>query len=263
MYLPDYITEIKTYLMENNVPPQPEAAVILGSGLGGFTDLISDKVILPYKSIPGFPSTTVAGHSGELISGTVEGHSVIAFSGRFHHYEGYSFQKTVVPVHISKALKTGKLIISNAAGAVNTMFRVGDLMVIDSIIRQNYLRAPLTYTPYRYNLEESAYEVRNLATEIGITLQQGTYLFTKGPNYETKAEIQAFRTMGTDVVGMSTVAELSEASRLQIKTAAISLITNMAAGIAPGKLDHSEVKKAADAKKDEFGQLVAWLIKKL
>lgn len=263
MHLPDNITGIKTYLIENNVPFQPEATVILGSGLGGFTDLISDRVIIPYKSIPGFPSATVTGHSGELISGTVDGRTVIAFSGRFHHYEGYSFQKTVVPVHISKALNTGKLIISNAAGAVNLRFRVGDLMVIDSIIRQNYLSAPLTHTPYRYNLEECAYEVRNLAAEIGIILRQGTYLYVKGPNYETKAEIQAFRTMGTDAVGMSTVPELSEASRLKIKTAAISLITNMAAGIAPDKLDHSEVKKAADAKKEEFGRLVACLIKKL
>ena len=263
MSRPDYLSEIKQYLLENDVPDNPEATVILGSGLGGFAEKISEKTVIPYSSIPHFPSTSVVGHSGEFITGKVEGMDVIAFSGRFHHYEGYDFERTALPVYIAHSLNSSKLIISNAAGSINTNFRVGDLMVIDNVMRLNNLSAPLTSSPFRYDLGTYAEGVRKIAAEIGLVTQRGTYLFAKGPNYETKAEIRAFRIMGADAVGMSTVPELTEASRLGLKTVAVSLITNMAAGVTKAKLDHSEVKEAADSRKEDFTRLVTALIEKL
>lgn len=263
MSLPEYIVEIKDFLLDRGVTYQPEAAIILGSGLGRFSETITGKTSIHYTSIPHFPQVSVTGHSGELIFGRVKQKSVIAFSGRFHHYEGYDFELTALPVYISHLLNARKLIISNAAGSVNTGFRVGDLMAIESVLRLNHMTSPITSDPFRYNLQKYATKVRELANEAGLITRQGTYLFVKGPNYETKAEVRAFRFMGADAVGMSTVPELIEASRLNIKTAGISLITNMASGIIRRKLDHSEVKRTAGSRNDDFSKLISYLIEHL
>jgi len=263
MELPDKIYQIKSYLVDNEFPEEVEAAVILGSGLGDFSTTIDEPFSIPYNQIPGFPHTTVVGHSGELFTGTVKGHRIIAFSGRFHHYEGHPLSTTVLPVHLAKAFNAKKLIVSNAAGAINTRFNVGDLMVIDDIFRVFQKISPIEDQPFRYNLEPIADKVRAIASQIGMEVQRGTYLFSKGPNYESKAEIRAFRMMGVDVVGMSTAPELIEASRINLPAAAISLVTNMAAGVLKQKLDHSEVKAAAESRKEDFAKLVNELIERL
>lgn len=261
--LPDTIHPIKKYLIREGFPDQAEAVVILGSGLGGFSEAIGNQVAVPYAQIPGFPETTVQGHSGELISGTVKGKQIIAFSGRFHHYEGHAFSRTVLPVHLAASFLSKKIIISNAAGAINTRFNVGDLMVIEDLIRPFHTLSVMPAQPYRYNLYPVADRVRSIATGIGLEIQRGTYIYVKGPNYESKAEIRAFRVLGADVVGMSTAAELMEAARIGLPAAAISLVTNMAAGVQKGKLDHSEVKEAAESRKSDFTRLVTELILKL
>jgi purine-nucleoside phosphorylase len=263
MNLPAYIQEIKAYLTDNDFPDEVEAVVILGSGLGDFSTTIDEPFSIPYEQIPHFPHTSVAGHSGELFTGMVDEQRVIAFSGRFHHYEGYPLSTTVLPVHLAKAFNAKKLIVSNAAGAINTNFKVGDLMVIDDIFRVFQKIAPADSLPYRYNLGPVADRVRAIAASIGLEIQRGTYLYAKGPSYETKAEIRAFRVMGADVVGMSTAPELIEATRLDLPAAAISLVTNMAAGVLKQKLDHSEVKEAAESRKEDFARLVNALIKEL
>jgi purine-nucleoside phosphorylase len=263
MELPDNINRIKSYLVDNEFPDEIEAAVILGSGLGDFSTTIDEPFSIPYNQIPEFPHTSVQGHSGELFTGTAGGHNIIAFSGRFHHYEGYPLSKTVLPVHLAKAFNAKKLIVSNAAGAINTNFKVGDLMVIDDVFRVFHKVAPAPGQPFRYNLGPVADKVRAIGASIGLEVQRGTYLFAKGPSYESKAEIRAFRIMGADVVGMSTAPELIEASRLELPAAAISLVTNMAAGVLNQKLDHSEVKAAAESRKEDFAKLVNELIDKL
>ena len=263
MELPDNIYRIKSYLVDNEFPEEIEAAVILGSGLGDFSTTIDEPFSIPYNQIPEFPHTSVQGHSGELFTGTAGRHNIIAFSGRFHHYEGYPLSKTVLPVHLAKAFNAKKLIVSNAAGAINTSFKVGDLMVIDDVFRVFHKVAPAPDQPFRYNLGPVADKVRTIAASIGLEVQRGTYLFAKGPSYESKAEIRAFRVMGADVVGMSTAPELIEASRLELPAAAISLVTNMAAGVLNQKLDHSEVKAAAESRKEDFAKLVNELIDKL
>jgi purine-nucleoside phosphorylase len=263
VHLPEALTETKQYLLDQGLPDHSEAAIILGSGLGSFTKHIRNQIRIPYQHIPHFPETSVEGHRGELISGNLSGHSILAFSGRFHHYEGYSFSTTVLPVHLSKHLGIKNLIITNAAGGINTKFRVGDLMIIDSVLRLNHITAPFTKKSYHLNLDDTARKAGKLAEEIGVFTQKGTYIFVKGPNYETKAEIRSFRIMGADAVGMSTVPELSEASRLNLKTTAVSLITNMAAGVAPGKMDHADVKEAARTREQDFTKLVKYFIMKL
>lgn len=262
MSLPDYIHNIKSFLEEKGFPLKIDAAVILGSGLGTFGDHIENATTIPYASIPDFPQSTVEGHSGSLIFGNVEGRSVLAFSGRFHHYEGHAFAKTVLPVQLSKAFEVEKLIISNAAGGINLRYRVGDLMIIDSIIKQNMMVSEPAINTWNSDLGTYARRVKAIARELSIETQMGTYLFVKGPNYESKAEIRAFRAMGGDAVGMSTAPELTEAAKLGVETAAISLITNAAAGVTDQKLDHSEVKEAADQKKEVFAKLVKGLIEK-
>jgi purine-nucleoside phosphorylase len=261
--LPEFTEESVAYLRGQGVPDNLEAAVILGSGLGSFGEQIEQQTHIPYSSIPRFPATSVEGHDGQLISGKVEGKKVIAFAGRFHHYEGFSFEQTAMPVYVAKALGAKKLIVSNAAGAINTDFSVGDLMIIDSVMRQNLSITPKGNKKYRYNHYPTAEKTRKLAAGLGLPVQRGTYLYVKGPNYETKAEIRAFRTMGADAVGMSTAPELSEAARLNLKAAAISLISNMASGVTGGKLDHEEVKAVANSCKDDFARLVKKLVAEL
>lgn len=262
MSIPDYINESVAYIHEQAVPAEVDAAVILGSGLGGFAEQISHSISIGYSAIPRFPVSTVQGHAGELIFGEIGGKTVVAFSGRFHHYEGFSFEQTHIPVYIADAFNADKLIISNAAGAVNKSFNIGDLVVIESVMRQNMAISARGPNKFRYNHSKTARQVYQLLSE-PFEVKKGTYLYNKGPNYETKAEIRAYREMGADMVGMSTAPELFEAARLQLKTAAISLITNMAAGIEAGKLDHEEVKAAASAKKEVFASIVKLLINKL
>ncbi len=263
MKMPTEIDEVRSYLIENGFPNKVGAVIILGSGLGSFADLINNPVRISYRQIPNFPATSVQGHTGELVSGEVAGEKVIAFSGRFHFYEGHSFSKTVLPVRIAKAFNADKLIISNAAGAINTEFKIGDLMVINDLIRPFHSTSAGSSEIFRYNLYPIAEKVSEIAAEIDLSIQKGTYLYVTGPTYETKAEIRAFRVLGGDVVGMSTSPELIEASRLNVPAAAISLVTNMAAGVQKGKLDHSEVKLAAESRKDDFAKLVTELIRKL
>lgn len=257
------IEDIKSFLLENGFQSKVGAVIILGSGLGSFAETIQNPIRISYHDIPNFPSTSVQGHSGDLVTGMVGGENVIAFSGRFHFYEGHTFSKTVLPVHLAKAFNTGKLIISNAAGAINTSFKIGDLMVIDDLIRPFHSISAGPSKSFRYQLYPLAGKVRKIATEIGLDIQKGSYVYVTGPTYETKAEIRAFRVLGGDVVGMSTAPELIEASRLNLPAVAISLVTNMASGVHKGKLDHSEVKVAAESRKVDFTRLVTELITKL
>lgn len=260
MSLPEHIHTIKDFLLEEGFPSSIDAVVILGSGLGTFGKHIQDPIHVPYENIPSFPQSTVEGHSGSLILGNIADLTVLAFSGRFHHYEGYDFTQTVLPVQLAYAFEAKKLIVSNAAGGINLRYQVGDLMIIDSIIKQAFMVSDPAPQTWNSELGSHARRVKKIAERLNIETQTGSYLYVKGPNYESKAEIRAFRNMGGDAVGMSTAPELTEAARLGIPTAAVSLITNAAAGVTDQKLHHSEVKEAADQKKEVFAKLVKGLI---
>lgn len=260
MSLPNHILSIHSFLVEQGLPPAIDAAVILGSGLGSFGDEIENQQVIPYSEIPHFPQSTVEGHSGSLIVGTIGKKTVLAFSGRFHFYEGYGFDKTVLPVQLAHAFGVEKLVISNAAGGINLDFRVGDLMIIDAILSPAKELEDIKESNVNEGLASNADSVKQIADSLSIPTQRGSYLYVTGPNYETKSEIHAFRFLGGDAVGMSTAPELIEAARLGTKAVAISLITNAAAGVTGEKLDHAEVKDAAEMKKEVFAELVKGII---
>ncbi|AUO08335.1 purine nucleoside phosphorylase [Paenibacillus jamilae] len=248
----------------------PEIGLILGSGLGILADLIQDGVSIPYQDIPHFPVSTVEGHEGELLLGTIEGRAVVMMKGRFHMYEGYGPQLTAFPVRVMKQLGIQSLLVTNAAGGVNTSYKAGDLMVISdhlNLTGQNPLigpndaalgvRFPDMSEAYSRRLREIA---KQTATQQGFSLQEGVYAGLLGPNYETPAEIVMLRTLGADAVGMSTVSEVIVARHAGIEVLGFSCITNMAAGILDQPLSHGEVMETAEKVREQFLKLVLAII---
>ncbi|WP_110932408.1 purine-nucleoside phosphorylase [Paenibacillus bouchesdurhonensis] len=251
----------------------PKLGLILGSGLGVLAEHIDDAVSIAYQDIPYFPQSTVEGHAGEMLIGTVQGTSVVLMKGRFHMYEGYGPELTAFPVRVMKALGVSKLLVTNAAGGINTSYEPGDLMLISDHINmtgRNPLagpndpelgpRFPDMSEAYSRKLREIAKQV---AYEKDIPLQEGVYVGLLGPSYETPAEIRMFRTLGADAVGMSTVSEVIVARHAGIEVLGISCISNMAAGILDQPLSHEEVIETTDRVREKFLNLVLGIIPKL
>ena len=244
----------------------PEIGIVLGSGLGDFARLVDRKAEVSYASLPGFPVSTVAGHAGKLIFGYVRAVPVVVMQGRVHYYEGYSMNEVVAPIRLMGLLGARKLLLTNAAGGVNTSFIPGDLMLITDHISA-FVPSPLRgENPQElgprfpdmsrvYDIEMGR-AVLEAGEKLGESLQQGVYLQWQGPNYETPAEIRMFRTLGADAVGMSTVCEAIAARHMGLRVCAVSCITNMACGILPQPLSHEEVQQTADRVKDKFQALV-------
>ena len=240
--------------------------MILGSGLGSLADEIENGCKIPFEHVPHFPHSTVKGHSGTLVFGELCGHKVVAMQGRFHYYEGYSLQMVTYPVRVMRLLGAEILIVTNAGGAINKAFEVGDLMIITdhfNNIKQDPLRGD--YIPdmgprfvdmsfaYDHNLISIA---EKAGKEIGITLRKGVYIASGGPTYETPAEINGFRILGADVAGMSTVPEVIVANQMGMKILGISCVTNMAAGVLDKSLSHQEVIDTAKKVRKKFINLV-------
>ena len=244
----------------------PEIGIVLGSGLGDFARQVEKSAEISYDSLPGFPVSTVAGHAGKLIFGYVRSVPVVVMQGRVHYYEGYSMEQVVAPIRLMGMLGAKKLLLTNAAGGVNTDFTPGDLMVITDHISA-FVPSPLRgENPEelgprfpdmsRVYDEAMGRAVLTAGEKLGQSLRQGVYLQWQGPNYETPAEIRMFRTLGADAVGMSTVCEAIAARHMGLRVCAISCITNMACGILPQPLSHEEVQQTADRVKDKFQALV-------
>ncbi len=248
----------------------PETALVLGSGLGGFAQKIDVRAQIPYGEIPGFPVSTVKGHEGKFIFGLVAGVPVAAMQGRVHYYEGYSMEDVVLPIRVMGLLGAKKLLLTNAAGGVNVEFTPGDLMVIEdhiSLFVPNPLRgANVEELGPRFPDMSKVYDpeliqrTQEAAEWSGVKLRKGVYLQCPGPSYESPAEIRMIRTLGADAVGMSTVCEAIAARHMGLRVCGISCITNMACGILPQPLDHSEVQRVADQVKDRFEALVTRFI---
>jgi len=265
MNLSMQIRQAADYILEH-VSLRPQVGLILGSGLGDFADTLEDAVRVSYSDIPHFPVPTVAGHSGALVFGKKQGKTVVALQGRIHFYEGRSMAELTLPVRVLSAIGVKTLILTNACGGVNLSFKPGDLMLISDHI--NFSGANPLVGP---NLEEFGPRfpdvsdlyaasiraaVKEKAAEAGIHLQEGVYLMYSGPNYETPAEIRAFRVLGADTVGMSTVPEALVAGHCGMQVLGISCVTNMAAGVLPQKLSHAEVIETAALVHDTFHALV-------
>ncbi len=251
---------------------KPEVGIILGSGLGDFADSL-DGIKIKYSEIPGFESSTVAGHKGRLVFAVVEGKNAVIMQGRFHFYEGYHINKIVFPIKVMKKLGVKTLIITNAAGSVNKEYNAGDLMVISDhlnlmgvnpLIGENDStlgdRFPDMTEVYKHTLADFA---QNKGIELGLTVRKGVYAAMSGPSYETPAEINMLRVMGADAVGMSTVPEALVANYCAMDVLGISCITNSAAGVHPSRLSHAEVVETAEKVKDSFKKLLLSVIKEI
>ena len=252
---------------------QPAVGVVLGSGLGNVVKAIDVETEIPYAEIPGAKASTVMGHSGKMILGHAGKVPVVVLSGRMHFYEGYEMREVTLLARVIGRLGIKKLVVTNAAGGVNTSFKPGDLMLISdhiNLMGVNPLRGPnIEELGPRFNDMSEAYPeslrklARDVAKENGIQVQEGVYLALSGPTFETPAEIRAFRTLGADAVGMSTVPEVIVMSHMSIPCLGISCITNMAAGILKQKLGHEEVMETTARVEKQFTQLIVGVLQRL
>ena len=245
----------------------PKAALVLGSGLGGFTEKLDSIVCeIPYSDIPGFPVSTVSGHAGKFIMGYVEGVPLICMSGRVHYYEGYAPEEVVLPLRVMHALGAEFLFLTNAAGGISSDLKPGSLVLLcdhislfipNPLIGENDPdegeRFPDMSEVYDPKLREL---VEKAASEADVRLESGVYCQLSGPSYETPAEIRLLQRLGADVVGMSTVMEAITAHHAGMKVCAISFVSNMAAGINTHALSHEEVKEAGIQAAPRFTRLV-------
>jgi purine-nucleoside phosphorylase len=256
-------------LLRSRTPLQPAMGIILGSGLGAFADSLEGAVSVPYAEIPHFPASTVVGHGGALVIGRCQGVPVAVMKGRVHFYEGYSLDQVVFPARVLGRLGIETLLVTNAAGAVNTKFAPGDLMVIEDHI--NLLGNPLV-GPNEDALGErfidmsEAYDrgLRDVAEAAcrasGVRARRGVYLALTGPTFETPAEIRMFRTLGADAVGMSTVPEVIALRHMGVRVVGLSCITNMAAGVLDQKLDHREVLETGERVKGALMEVIGRIV---
>jgi len=244
----------------------PKTAIILGSGLGKLAEDIKNPIIINYNEINDFPQSTVKGHEGRFVIGYLEKEPVIIMQGRIHLYEGHSPEKINIIIRSLKELGVENLFLTNAAGSLNTDIPQGSLMLIEDHINFSGINPLIGLNDDKYGPrfpdmsdaynQDNRIKLKSLAKENNITLQEGVYLMVTGPNYETGAEIKAFKVMGADAVGMSTVPETISAVHCGMKVNAISVITNMATGIATTKHSHDEVVKQADIATNNLTKLL-------
>lgn len=260
-------------------PTRPRLALILGSGLGDFAANVADATVIPYSEIPNFPQSTVAGHSGKLVLGHIGGIPVAVMQGRVHAYEGYLLNEVTFPVRVLGLLGAEQLIVTNAAGGINTRYGQGAIVAISDHINLTGSNAAVGPNESRFGLlpnsgqrffdMTTAYSpaLRTLAiaeaAKQGWTLSEGVYIAVLGPSYETPAEIRAFRTLGADLVGMSTVHEVIIARHMGIEVLGLSIVTNMAAGVLDEPINHEEVMEIGKRIAGQFTGLLTALIPQL
>lgn len=267
-FTPEYFQASADYIRKR-VKTQPKIALVLGSCLGNMADLLENPEEIDYADIPNFLQTTVKSHAGKLIFGKLSGQEVLCLSGRFHFYEGYDFEELVTPVRVLQLIGIQTLILTNAAGGINAAFSAGDIMLIQDHIKlygASPLRGPNidefgprffdTSDMYTKELQQIA---RKSANKTGVSLQEGVYFYYPGPQFESPAEVRAFRILGGDAVGMSTVTEALAAAHCGMQVLGLSLITNMAAGMA-GPVKTGEVGVTASAAAGRFQTLMLEIV---
>lgn len=250
----------------------PEYGVILGSGLGSFTDDIKVEFTLPYNQIPNFPVSTVQGHKGALVFGTIGGKKVVAMQGRFHYYEGYSMKEVTFPIRVLKFLGIKKLVVSNASGGVNPTYKIGEIVIIKDHINftpEHPLRGfnDERFGPRFVNMSEPysrkmIAKATELANDLNIEIKDGIYLGLQGPSFETLAEYRMVKILGADCVGMSTVPEVIVARHMDLETFGISVITDIGDEHNIDSISHDEVLEAAQNAEPNVRRLIRELILK-
>lgn len=256
-----------TEYIRRHLALHPRLGMVLGSGLGSLADELENPLRLKFSAIPGFPVSTVSGHRGEMIGGRLFNIDLLALSGRVHYYEGYPIEQVVLPLQVLAQLGVRAVIITNAAGAINTSFRIGDIIAVEDHINLMGV-GPVCGRRHFGGLRQAHSRslralARTAAAELGIALNSGVYVGCSGPAYETPAEIRSFRARGGDLVGMSAVPEIMAAHSLGMQVLVLSLVTNMAAGVDNTRLSHeSVIERSADAL-PPFKALVKGIIKKV
>lgn len=259
--------------LQRILPFAPETGLVLGSGLGPLADEVEDPVLVPYSNIPHFRTSTAPDHAGRLVCGMLAGRRVLCMQGRLHGYEGYAPEEIAYPVYVMQALGVRSLVLTNASGGINTDFSVGDFMLIEDQINLTG-KSPLTGAnddaigcrfpdmtfAYAPALRERALAA---AEKCGMTLRRGVYCGVNGPQFETPAEIRAFRMLGGDAVGMSTVFETIAAAHCGLPVVGIAMITNMAAGVLMQPLSGAEVNAIAEKRGADFRRLIKQLLHSL
>lgn len=266
------IEKIAAYI-KGKVDFVPDVLVILGSGLGSMANEVEDKIVLPYDEIDDFLVSTVEGHEGQFVFGNYRGKKVVMMQGRFHYYEGYSMKEVTLPVYVMRNLGVKNLVVTNACGGVNKDFSPGDLMLIEDhlnftgnnpLMGQNFdefgPRFPDMSKVYNRDLMSLA---QKIGDEENITLKRGVYAIYTGPSYETPAEIRAYRTLGADAIGMSTVPEAIVANYAGMRVLGVSCITNMASGILDQPLKHDEVIEVSTQVRGSFTTLISRVIEEM
>lgn len=270
----EYLQQINTAAsyLRTALPETPEVAIVLGSGLGGLAQRIENPLCIPYSQIPHFPISTVEGHAGQLVYGTIAGVRVLCLSGRFHYYEGYTMREVTFPTRVLRALGIERLVLSNASGGINPTFTPGDLMLIEDHI--NLMPNPLigpndeSLGP-RFPAMNNAYcpEWRKLAQkcarELQIPLTTGCYVGTTGPSFETPSEYNFFRTIGGDAVGMSTVPEVIVARHGSMRVLAFSVIANIGGLGQTADVSHQEVQEIGAIAEKRLSKLLVALLPQL
>jgi len=265
--------EATTSFIKEKIHTHPHIGIILGSGLGELAEIIEVEKEILYSDIPHFPVSTVMGHVGKLVFGTIHNCPVVLMAGRFHYYEGYSMEEVTFPVRVMKALGVRTLIVSNAAGGMNKSFTIGDIMLITdhvNLFPEHPLRGynderlgtrfPDMSEPYDHALLETA---REAAETLGISVKEGVYIGLQGPTFETPAEYKWLHTIGGDAVGMSTVPEVIVARHGGMRVFAMSVITDIGISDMPVKITHEEVLEAAHGAAPKMAGLVTALIKRI
>ena len=271
-YAYGYYKKAADYIMKK-IGEEVEIGIVLGSSLGGIADKIEDPIIIEYKEIPNFLLSTVKSHAGKLIVGNLGDKRVVCMSGRFHYYEGYDFQRLAIPIRVFRLLGVEKVILTNAAGAINKDMAPGDIMLIKDHIKlqgQSPVRGynipefgPRFFDVSDMYTKELRDDAKQIARKENIELKEGIYFYATGPQFETPAEIRAMSILGGDAVGMSTVTEAITAAHCGIKVLGISLITNMAAGITGNPVTTQEVKEVGESYREKMENLIKAIIKDL
>lgn len=271
-YTYEYFKESADYILDK-IDYRPEIALVLGSSLGSLAEEIKDQVVIDYKDIPNFLETTVKSHAGKLILGELAGKKVACMSGRFHYYEGYDFEQLAIPIKVLHLLGVKTVILTNAAGAVNTSYSPGEIMIISDHIKLaegSPVRGPniAEFGPRFFDMSNTyTQEYRELAKqvayELDIKINEGVYFYCTGPQFESPAEIRAIRILGGDAVGMSTVTEAITAAQCGMKVLGLSLMSNMAAGVLDQPITTEEVRETAKQASKDFKLLLREIVRRM
>ena len=253
------VQAITTY-MKGQLPEAPQTAVILGSGLGKFVTKMENKVAISYADIPDYPCSTVSGHASEWVFGYVNNKPIICASGRFHYYEGFSFEKVTLPVSVINSLGCQLLIITNAAGCLKKEWEIGDLMLITGYLDYTFRENSNPPVIVSFRDTEQQKKIIETASDVAILLREGIYTWALGPSYETPAEIRDIISLGGNAAGMSTVPEMMKARELELDVIGISCLTNYGAGMDESKLSHKDVLEISSGVQENLSKFIIEIV---